>query len=207
MQSLRLFLSAAFSSPVFGPLNSSCRGLFILSATSLQFRKTAGFCLFPLVSLVCFLFVRDYCSLFSNICCCCCKVASVVSNSVQPHRRQPTRLPRTWDSPGKNTRVGCQFLLQCMKVKSEKWKGSRSVESDSSRPHRLQPTRLLHPWDFPGNSTGVGCHCLLCSNILVPWKLLFDVFCIGILLLLRQKSKSYPFNKILTGSKSLDQNF
>ena len=36
-----------------------------------------------------------------------------------PHRRQPTRLPRPWDSPGKNTRVGCHFLLQCMKVKSE----------------------------------------------------------------------------------------
>ena len=42
-----------------------------------------------------------------------------MSNSVQPHRRQPTRLPRPWDSPGKNTGVGCHFLLQCMKVKSE----------------------------------------------------------------------------------------
>ena len=41
------------------------------------------------------------------------------SNSVQPHRRHPTRLPRPWDSPGKNTGVGCHFLLQCMKVKSE----------------------------------------------------------------------------------------
>ena len=30
-----------------------------------------------------------------------------------------TRLPRPWDSPGKNTRVGCHFLLQCMKVKSQ----------------------------------------------------------------------------------------
>ena len=36
-----------------------------------------------------------------------------------PHRRQPTRLPHPWDSPGKNTGVGCHFLLQCMKVKSE----------------------------------------------------------------------------------------
>ena len=45
--------------------------------------------------------------------------ASVVSNSVQPHRRQPTRLPLPWDSPGKNTGVGCHVLLQCMKVKSE----------------------------------------------------------------------------------------
>ena len=42
-----------------------------------------------------------------------------VSNSVRPHRWQPTRLPRPWDSPGKNTGVGCHFLLQCMKVKSE----------------------------------------------------------------------------------------
>ena len=44
---------------------------------------------------------------------------SVVSDSVRPHRRQPTRLRRPWDSPGKNTGVGCHFLLQCMKVKSE----------------------------------------------------------------------------------------
>ena len=50
---------------------------------------------------------------------CCCQVASVMSNSVQPHRRQPTRLRRPWDSPGKNTGVGWHFLLQCMKVKSE----------------------------------------------------------------------------------------
>ena len=42
-----------------------------------------------------------------------------MSDSVQPHRRQPTRLPRPWDSPGKNTGMGCHFLLQCMKVKSE----------------------------------------------------------------------------------------
>ena len=42
-----------------------------------------------------------------------------MSDSVRPHRRQPTRLPRPWDSPGKNTGVGCHFLLQCMKAKSE----------------------------------------------------------------------------------------
>ena len=42
-----------------------------------------------------------------------------MSDSVWPHRRQPTRLPHPWDSPGKNTGVGCHFLLQCMKVKSE----------------------------------------------------------------------------------------
>ena len=51
-------------------------------------------------------------------------VAAATANSLQlcptlqPHRRQPTRLPRPWDSPGKNTGVGCHFLLQRMKVKS-----------------------------------------------------------------------------------------
>ena len=38
---------------------------------------------------------------------------------MRPHRRKPTRLPHPWDSPGKNTGMGCHFLLQCMKVKSE----------------------------------------------------------------------------------------
>ena len=65
----------------------------------------------------------EYYLLFSKLpsCCCyyCCWVASVVSDSVRPHRRQPTRLHSPWDSPGKNTGVGCHFLLQCMKVKSE----------------------------------------------------------------------------------------
>ena len=42
-----------------------------------------------------------------------------MSDSVWPHRPQPSRLPRPWDSPGKNTGVGCHFLLQCRKVKSE----------------------------------------------------------------------------------------
>ena len=59
-----------------------------------------------------------------------------------PHRRQPTRLPRPWDSPGKNTGVGCHFLLQCMKEKSE------SVVAQSC------PT-LRDPMDcsLPGSST------------------------------------------------------
>ena len=87
---------------------------------------------------------------------------SVVSDSVQPHRRQPTRHPCPWDSPGKNTGVGCHFLLQCMKVKSE----SEVAQSGST---------LSDPWtaayqaplsmDFPGKSTGVGCHCLLWEHI------------------------------------------
>ena len=64
-------------------------------------------------------------------CCCWCKSQRLSQqllllsrfSRVQPcvtHRRQPTRLPRPWDSPGKNTGVGCHFLLQCRKVKSER---------------------------------------------------------------------------------------
>ena len=101
-------------------------------------------------------------------CCCCCCVVSVVSSSVWPHRRQPTRLPRPLDSPGKNTEMGCHFLLQCM---NEKWKWSRSVVSDSQWPQGLQPTRLLHPWDFPGKSTEADCHCLLWNDSLGLHKL------------------------------------
>ena len=87
-----------------------------------------------------------------------CKVSSVMADSVWPQRRQPTRFPRPWDSPGKNTGVGCHFLLQCMKVKSESEVAQSCL---TQRPRGLQPTRLLRPWDFPGKRTGVGCHCLL----------------------------------------------
>ena len=69
------------------------------------------------------------------------EVTSVMSDSVWPHRRQPTRLPHPWDSPSKNTGVGCHFLLQCMKVKSE------------SEVAQSCPT-LSNPMDcnFPGSS-------------------------------------------------------
>ena len=48
-----------------------------------------------------------------------CVSCLVMSNSLQPHRPQPTMPLCPWDSPGKNTGVGCHVLLQCMKVKSE----------------------------------------------------------------------------------------
>src|SRR5574342_515773 len=80
-----------------------------------------------------------------------------MSDSVRPHRWQLTRLHCPWDSPGKNAGVGCHFLLQCMKVKSEREVAQSCL---TLRPHGLQPTRLLRPWDFPGKRTGVGCHCL-----------------------------------------------
>ena len=83
----------------------------------------------------------------------CCWVASVASDSAWPHRRQPTRLHLPWESPGKNAGVGCHFLLQYMKVKSE----SEVAQSCLTQwPHGPQPTRLLSPWGFPGKSTGVG---------------------------------------------------
>ena len=81
-----------------------------------------------------------------------------MSDSVQHHRWQPTRLLHPWDSPGKNTGVGHHFLLQCIKVKSE----SEVAQSCWT---------LRDPMDcsLPGSSargifqasTGVGCHCLL----------------------------------------------
>ena len=81
-----------------------------------------------------------------------------MSNSVRPHRRQPTSSPM----PG---------ILQARTLEwaaisfSNTWKWKVKVKSLSRvrlyRPHGLQPTRLLRPWDFLGKSTGVGCHCLL----------------------------------------------
>ena len=86
-------------------------------------------------------------------------MASVVSDSVRPHRQQFTRLPRSWDSPGKNTGVGCHFLLQCMKAKSE----SEVVQSclTLSDPMDCSPPGSSVHGIFPVKNTGVGCHCLL----------------------------------------------
>ena len=88
-------------------------------------------------------------------------------DSVRPHRWQPTRLSRPWNSPDKNTGVGCHFLLQCIKVKSESEVAQLCL---TQQPRGLQPTSLLCLWDFPGKSTGVGCHCLLRFYILIVPK-------------------------------------
>ena len=101
------------------------------------------------------------------------KVTQSVSDSSRPHGLQPTRLLCPWDSPGKNTGVGCHFFLQCVKVKCE---SEVTQSSDPQRPPGLQPTRLLHPWDFPGKSTGVGCHCLLCFSTETWLKALYCYF-------------------------------
>ena len=55
--------------------------------------------------------------LWRNVCCCCCQVTSVVSNSMWPPKRKPTRLPLPWDSPSKNTGVGCLFFSNAWKWK------------------------------------------------------------------------------------------
>ena len=62
-------------------------------------------------------------SVFPSICC-CCQVASVMSDSVGPHGLQPTRLLHPWDSPGKNTGVGCHFLLHSQHQGLLKWVSS-----------------------------------------------------------------------------------
>ena len=83
--------------------------------------------------------------------------------TVRPHRRQPTRLLCPWDSPGKNTGVGCHFLLKSMKVRSE----SEVAQScpTLSNPMVCSLPGSFCPWDFPGKSTGVGCHYLLRLSI------------------------------------------
>ena len=80
-------------------------------------------------------------------------VASVVSDSVRPHRRKSTRLPRPWDSPGKNTGVGCHFLLQCRKVESESEVAHFSDFMDCSLPgssvHGIFQARVLEGVPLP----------------------------------------------------------
>ena len=66
-----------------------------------------------------------------------------MSDSVQPQRRQPTGLPRPWDSPGKNTGVGCHFLLQCMKVKRER-EVAQSCPTLSDPMDRSLPGSSIH---------------------------------------------------------------
>ena len=97
-------------------------------------------------------------------CCCCCSVASVVSDSVQPHRRQPTRPRHPWDSPGKNTGVGCHFLLQCMRVKSENevaqscptLRNPMDCSPPGSSVHGIFQARVLE-WGAIAFSASLGC--------------------------------------------------
>ena len=92
-----------------------------------------------------------------------------MSNSQRPHGLQPTRLLRSWDFPGKSTRVGCHYLLRANRLgflnyqlcdyglliykHRSKVKANKILQSIQHRLHC--------PWDFPGKSTRVGCHCFL----------------------------------------------
>ena len=103
-------------------------------------------------------------------CCCCCQVASVVSDSVRPHRRQPTKLPHPWDSRGKNTGVGCHFLLQCMKVKRESEAAQSCPTLSDAKDCSLAGCSVHGIFQA---RTGVGCHCLLWNSWLLGIKSLF----------------------------------
>ena len=72
-----------------------------------------------------------------------------MSDSVRPHRWQPTRLPHPWDSPGKNTGVGCHFLLQCMEVKSESEVAQSQTVSTSSFCQELFFIHSAGPTEHP----------------------------------------------------------
>ena len=104
-----------------------------------------------------------------------------MSDSVRPHRRQPTRPRRPWDSPGKNTGVGCHFLLQCMKVNSE------------SEVAQSCPT-LSDPMDcsLPGSSV----HGIFQARVLEWGAIAFSLFKFSSSLMLLQSQFSFVLSPI-----------
>ena len=108
-----------------------------------------------------------------------------MSNSVRPHRRQPTRLPHPWDSPGKNTGVCCHFLLQCVKVKSE------------SEVSQLCPT-LSDPMDcsLPGSSI----HGIFQARVLEWAAIAFSEPGVHLLLKLNMSQGSFLFRLSFSNS-------
>ena len=128
--------------------------------------------------------------------CCCCSVASVVSDSVRPQRRQPTRLPRPWDSPGKNTGVGCHFLLQCLKVKSESEVAQScltpSDPMDCSPPgssiHGICQVRVLEWGAIAFSVWYIG----IMEKLLLEWNLVYFITGSNNILLAQLTSSLYP---------------
>jgi len=130
-------------------------------------------------------------------------------DSVRPHRRQPTRLPRPWDSPGKNTGVGRHFLLQCTKVKSQ----SEVVQScptlsdpmDCSLPgssvHGIFQARVL---EWSAIAFSVHIFIRLFASLTLYWDLSILTFikCYPLYLSLDKHSFIIPF-LILTASLDL----
>ena len=141
-----------------------------------------------------------------------------MSDSVQPHRRQPTRLPRPWDSPGKNTGVGCHFLLQCVKVKSESEVAqlcpTLSNPIDCSLPgssiHGIFQARALEwggiafstkhttlykidqnkDYYITGNSILISCNNL-------QWKIIWNIYIYNLYIYKTEKSLNPPLRLIL----------
>ena len=121
-----------------------------------------------------------------------------MSDSVRPHRRQPTRFSRPWDSTGKNTGVGCHFLLQCMKVK---------IESEVTQ----SCLTLSHPMDCspPGSSVHgifqarvLEWGAIAFSTVLVPFvkKTIFSLLnCFGTFV---EKSTANKYNGLSLDSQS-----
>ena len=125
--------------------------------------------------------------------------------TVRPQRRQPTRLPRPWDSPGKNTEVGCHFLLQCMKVKSESEVAQScptpSNPMDCSLPgssiHEICQARVLSGVPLPSPTEPLGKPKKKINK--VKWLKLIWVrmyLCLGKLLDLQLENHIHPSAKI-----------
>ena len=110
---------------------------------------------------------------------------------MRPQRRQPTRLPCPWDSPGKNTGVGCHFRLQCMKVKSEREVAQScptlSKPTDCSLPgssvHGIFQARVLE-WGVIAFSYNMPTSILICNKSV---DLLLDMWVVSSFQLLWMK--------------------
>ena len=108
----------------------------------------------------------------------CCWVTSFVSDSVRTHGWQPTRMSCPWDSPGKNTGVGCHFLHQCMKAKSENEVTQScltlSDPMDCSLPgssiHGIYKARVLEWGAIPSLKNGI-----LVYKFFNVWKIKEDI--------------------------------
>ena len=130
-----------------------------------------------------------------------------MSDSVQPHRQPPTRLPYPWDSPGKNTGVGCHFLLQCMKVKMKSLSRVRLLATPWTAAYQVPPPMgfsrqeywsglplpspklklLLLNWQMPWGQNCAFVCCSFLGSCLLRFGLLFPTYLNSSLMILRIK--------------------